>query len=129
MVYGQVYGGDEHAQPRGVPCSAVLPSGDVFWQLLEGNFMPCLSAVFRRTALSRVGLLDDSNPGIDDYDFFIRLAELYPVIAWPHPVGVWRVPQRGSQQLSTQTMHMLAITDRLFCASWLRLPRAQEAPA
>ena len=95
LVYGQVFGGDEHAHPKGEPFPAALPTGDVFWQLLEGNFIPCLGAVFRRAALSRIGLLDESNPGVDDYDLFIRLAELYPVIAWPHPAGIWRMPQRG----------------------------------
>ena len=57
------------------------PQGDIFWQLMQWNFIPCLTVIFRRACLDRVGLLDESATGVDDWDLWVRISELYPVLA------------------------------------------------
>ncbi len=79
------------------------PHGDVFWQLLEQNFIPCRAAVFRRSCLLRIGLLAQSVPGIGDWDLWIRIAALYPVIALEQPVMVWRKSSPTSGQGTSTT--------------------------
>src|SRR5215210_7969615 len=75
MIYGQalIVGGSGAAAQRLYPRHC--PRGDIFWELLEQNFIPCGSAVFRRSGLMGVGRLDEKVPGIDDWDFWIRIAE------------------------------------------------------
>src|SRR5256884_5242725 len=55
LVYGQAIPEDPSgAQHPAYP--ADCPQGDILWDLLSRNFIPCGSAVFRRTCLSQVGL-------------------------------------------------------------------------
>src|SRR4029453_14965273 len=91
FVYGQALLGNLECIPLEKPADpSVCPQGDIFWELLRHNFVHCFSAVFRKSCIHKVGLLDQTIPGIDDTDFWIRIAELYPVIAVEQPVGVWR---------------------------------------
>ena len=104
------------------------PQGDVFWELLGQNFVPCGSAVFRRSCLSRVGLLDESVPGLDDWDLWIRLAEHFPVIAAERPVYRWRRSSPGSGQGSSSGARMVRMSVRQFRTRWMMLERAAGAP-
>lgn len=107
------------------PC----PSGDVFWQLLEQNFIPSGSVVFRRSCLHRTGLFDPSLAGIDDWDLWLRIAALYPVIAVDQPVVTWRRPSPDSNQFSVRAVEMVAMSTRQFQECWLKFPRAAAAAA
>lgn len=103
--------------------------GDVFWELLELDFpvMP-LATLIRKECFLRVGLLNTRLIGIDDWDIFVRIAELYPIIINEQPVGIYRQPTASSgqgssvqaQQLRRAAHHQLQL---------LRLPRAMAAPA
>ena len=127
MVYGQaMIGGalDRCAHDR---YPQACPSGDVFWQLLTQNFIPSGSVVLRRSCLSTTGLLDQSIPGIDDWDLWIRLAALYPVAALDQPVMIWHRPSPGSDQSSAQAVEMVAMSTRQFRQRWLKMPRVAEA--
>ena len=104
------------------------PEGDVFWQLLGRNFIPCGSAVFRRSCLDRVGLLDHVLAGIDDWDLWIRIAELYPIVALPEPVLHWRQSTPSSQQGTSQAAAIVSQSVRQFRQIWERLPRAANSP-
>ncbi|MGH9944897.1 MAG: glycosyltransferase family 2 protein [Pyrinomonadaceae bacterium] len=128
LVYGQVLVGDQNCVPAGdaYPASP-CPQGDVFWQLLERNFIPCISAVFRRSCLDRVGLLDEAVPGVDDWDLWIRIAELYPVAAVDWPVAVWRKSTATSNQGSSRTVNLISLGSELLRHKWLALPRAAGA--
>ena len=105
------------------------PSGDVFWELLELAFpvMP-LSVVIRKECFERVGLFDSGLPGLDDWDMFVRIAELYPVAVSEEPVGIYRQPTPTSGQGSSAQARHLSRAARhhlkLLC-----LPRAAAAPA
>jgi len=83
--------------------------GDVFWQLLELDFpvMP-LSTVIRKQCLLSVGLLHRHLSGIDDWDILVRIAELFPVMTIPEPVGIYRQPAPYSGQGSSGQSGQLA---------------------
>lgn len=129
LVYGQAVLVEQSGQltlngPQFYPTAC--PEGDVFWQLLGRNFIPCGSAVFRRSCLDRVGLLDHSLAGIDDWDLWIRIAELYPIVALPEPVLHWRRSTPSSQQGTSQAAAIVSQSVRQF-QTWQRLPRAANS--
>jgi glycosyltransferase involved in cell wall biosynthesis len=105
------------------------PEGDIFWELLGQNFIPCGTVVFRRSCLSRVGLLDHSAPGIDDWDLWLRIASRYPVTALERPVMVWRRSTPTSGQGTSRASELIALSTRQFRRKWLGLSRAACAPA
>ena len=130
LIYGQAliggaadrFAGDRYPQP--------CPEGDIFWQLVTQNFIPCGSVLFRRSCLFSTGLLDRSIAGIDDWDLWVRVAALYPVAALDQPVVIWRRPSPDSDQSSARAVEMVALSTRQFRRHWLRMPRvAQASPA
>ena len=129
LIYGQAILGDQAGQPTNQVYPLVCPQGDAFWELLGQNFIPCGSAVFRRSVLDRVGLLDGDLPGLDDWDLWIRIAELYPIIAFPKPVMTWRRSTPVSGQGTSQAADIVSQGVRQFRHWWLKLPRATNAPA
>ena len=50
------------------------PSGDVFYQLMLGNFAPLHTFMFRRTAATTAIRMDESLRTLEDYDFWLKLA-------------------------------------------------------
>ncbi len=128
MVYGRALYGDEQCCPKGGAYPDECPQGDIFWELMEWNFIPCLSVIFRRTCLDRVGRLDESGTGVDDWDLWVRISELYPIVATEQEVAIWRQPTPTSEQFSFRADRMHRRAHRLHRDKWLRLPRAMEAP-
>ena len=127
MVYGRAAYGDEQCQPKGGSYPDVCPQGDIFWELMQWNFVPCLTVIFRRACLERVGLLDESGTGVDDWDLWVRISELYPVLATEETVAIWRQPTPTSEQFSFRADRMHRRAHRLHRDKWLRLPRAMDA--
>lgn len=129
LVYGQAHIGDHNCVPQGdLYPTAPCPHGDIFWQLLERNFIPCMSVVFRRSCLYRLGLLDHAAPGVDDWDLWIRIAEMYPVMVVEEPVAVWRKSTPTSSQGSSDPLDLIARSSDLLHHKWLALPRAANSP-
>lgn len=127
LVYGQAIYADQSGQPSNDLYPQICPEGDVFWQLLTQNFIPCGSAVFRRSCLNAIGLLDDGLPGFDDWDLWLRIAELFPVIALEQPVMLWRRSTPVSGQGSSDAPELASDCVRQFRGQWLKLPRAASA--
>ncbi len=50
--------------------------GQIFSQLLLGNFISTQTVVARKEYLSQVGLFDESLPRLQDWDLFLRLAKI-----------------------------------------------------
>jgi glycosyltransferase involved in cell wall biosynthesis len=126
LIFGQaIVSNHESQSPQGY-YPHECPQGDLFWKLLTRNFIPCGSVVFRRSCLSRVGLLDDASRGIEDWDLWVRIAELYPVIALETPVIVWRRSTPASGQLTSQAAQIVSLCVRQF-REWMKLPRAMAA--
>jgi glycosyltransferase involved in cell wall biosynthesis len=129
FIYGQAILGLEDGSPTGDFYPAHCPQGDVFLELLPQNFVPCGTAVFRRSCLERVGLLDTGIPGIDDWDLWVRIAELYPVLSHEEPVMIWRKSTPLSGQGTSDAAGIVELCTRRFYDYWLMLPRAQEFSA
>jgi glycosyltransferase involved in cell wall biosynthesis len=128
FVYGRAFLGD----PRfSLATGSVVPetqqSGDIFWTLLEGNFVPAPTVVARRRCLLEVGLFDENLRTMEDYDLWVRLAERFPVLALPTPVALYRARSDVSgQKTSDRATHEDA--RRQLVARMLRTPRALAAP-
>jgi glycosyltransferase involved in cell wall biosynthesis len=128
MVYGQAILANQDGSLSEQIEPAVCRQGDIFWPLLEHNFIHCLTTVFRRSCLYRAGLLDQSLPGMDDWDLWVRIAELYPVVAVAEPVGVWRSFMPDSDQGSARMSELFRLCAAVHESKWMKLPRAVAAP-
>ena len=128
LIYGQAIYGDQEGNPTGRFYPADCPQGDLFWKLLCRNFIPCGTAVFRRSCLSKVGLLDASIPGLDDWDLWVRIGEIFPIVALELPVITWRRSTPDSGQGTSNAAHMVSQCVGQF-RRWMDLPRAQAAPS
>ena len=127
LVYGQALYADEDRQVSDELYPLECPQGDIFWQLLTRNFIPCGSAVFRRSAIVSLGLLDETIPGLDDWDMWIRIAELYPVVALEQPVVTWRRSNVRSAQGTSDAASIVSQSIRKFKMDWMKLPRVATA--
>ena len=129
FVCGPMLMADQEGNLTGEVSAPKGPGGDEFWNLLELNFpvMP-ISAVIRKRCFSSVGLLKKNLHGIDDWDIFVRIAELYPMLVLDQPVGIYRKPTPFSMQGSSpQAQHLSSVARHQL--ELLRLPRARAAPA
>ena len=128
FVCGAMIMADQNYQATG---EVILPrhyGGDVFWEILELDFpVMGLSTLIRKECFLRVGLLDRRLIGIDDWDIFTRIAELYPVLIIPQRVGMYRQPTPYSDQGSSGRAAQLRRAAR-HQLKLLRLPRAMAAP-
>ena len=129
MIYGRATYGDDECRPKESFYPLQCPRGDVFWKLLRWNFIPCPTVVFRRACLSRVGLLEEEAPGVEDWDLWVRIAELYTVLATEQAVAIWRQATPASGQFTSSAEKLHRESRRLHRDKWLRLPRAIEAGA
>ncbi len=127
MVYGQALLGDQDCTPTGSLYPDPCPQGDIFWELLERNFIPCPSVLFRKSCLYRVGLLCDWIPGIGDWDLWIRIAELYTVMAIEEPLAIYRRATISSGQYTSRAAEMVKLVTHTWRKRWIHLPRAASA--
>ncbi|HWT00786.1 MAG TPA: glycosyltransferase family 2 protein [Pyrinomonadaceae bacterium] len=129
FVCGQMLMADQEGRLTGEVAAPKSSGGDAFWELLELGFpvMP-ISVVIRKECFARVGLLQTDLSGIDDWDIFVRIAELYHVVVVDRPVSIYRQPTPSSGQgSSAQSRHLRNAARHQL--QLLRLPRAQEASA
>ena len=127
LIYGRAIFANQDGAPGTQSYPTECPAGDVFWKLLSRNFIPCGSTVFRRSCLAQVGLLDDSIPGLDDWDLWIRIAEIYPVASADAPVAIWRRSTPASAQGTSNAADLVSMSVKKFRNSWMKLPRAAAA--
>jgi glycosyltransferase involved in cell wall biosynthesis len=127
LVYGRYFFGDQSGKIINEPAfPPICPKGDIFHRLFEENMIGCLTAVFRKECLYRVGMLDPNYSGIDDWDLWIRIAELYPILAVEEPVAVWRKAEPGSGQGSSDAARLYLLAIKAFNKKWSKLPRIKE---
>jgi glycosyltransferase involved in cell wall biosynthesis len=127
LIYGQAIWGTKDGMPSNKSYPSDCPQGDVFWKLVARNFIPCGSAVFRRSCLSHVGLLDESIPGLDDWDLWVRIAEIYPILTTETPVIIWRRSTPVSGQGTSKAARQVSMSVQKFRDCWMNLPRAAGA--
>jgi glycosyltransferase involved in cell wall biosynthesis len=128
FVYGRAYLGDSRfCLPTGQLIPDESPRGDVFWELLEGNFVPTSTVLARRRCLLEVGLFNPGMMTLEDYDLWVRLAERYEVEAVGEPVAIYRTRSESSGQLTSDRSFLDREHKEVF-ERLLRLPRAAAAP-
>lgn len=124
MVYGQATlewtGGDSGPEKYPLEC----PEGDIFWELMERNFVPVPAALFRRELLFRVGLPQDTTPG-EDWDCWLRIAEVGRVLAQARPVATYRKGNPLSGQVTSGAAYMVSALTELYRNRWQGLERAR----
>lgn len=130
MVYAQVLTADQQGNVADKPSPAAesMPDGDIFWDVLNHNFTAPQSLVIRRECFERVGLFDAHLSGIDDWDMCIRIAEIFPVLAFKKPVAVWRSPTGDSGQGTSNLSKLLILGAKTLNSKWSKLPRFAAAP-
>src|SRR5262249_54529737 len=64
--------------------------GDIFWRLIQRNFIYVPSVLVRRRHFEEIGLFSEDVPGTEDWDAWLRLAANFSVQALHEPVGVYR---------------------------------------
>ena len=128
FVCGAMIMADQELHPNGDIVRPRQSGSDVFWELLELDFpvMP-LCTLIRKECFLRAGLLNRHISGVDDWDIFTRIAELYPVLVLETPVGIYRQPTPVSGQGSSARAAQLRVAAR-HQLKLLRLPRAAAAP-
>jgi glycosyltransferase involved in cell wall biosynthesis len=124
LVYGQV----QNLAIDGRPYPQFCPSGDVFWMLMAGNFIPSCSVIVRRGAIESVGGLFDEATPADDWDLWLRITERHPVAALPEPVSIYRQPTLWSKQGSSRLADGLLSADLRVLERCAKLPRAVANP-
>jgi len=128
FCYGRVLIADASRHlPTGEIIPKRCPAGDIFWDLLEQNFVPVVSAVARKRMLLESNLFTAGFNGVEDWHLWLRLAAVWSVSAVEEPVAVYRRANRNSQQMCSASVsmyrNMLLVQDLA-----LRLPRAVAAP-
>ncbi|HEX2836282.1 MAG TPA: glycosyltransferase family 2 protein [Thermoanaerobaculia bacterium] len=129
LVYGQIYRATQSLaidERRLFPRNC--PDGDLFWKLIDHNFIPTCSVVVRRSAIESVGGVFDEAAPADDWDLWLRIAERYPIVALPQPVSIYRQPTFWSKQGSSRVVDGLLFADLRVLERCAKLPRAVADP-
>lgn len=67
-----------------------IPSGQLFGELADGNFIPAMATLIRLSALQGVGGYDERLT-YEDYDMWLRLAHVYTFVYSPGTVARYRI--------------------------------------
>ncbi len=127
VCYGQYLLSDQSGEILESPAlPRECPEGDLFWQVMKVCPIGCLTAVFRKECVNKVGMLDVNYAGIDDWDLWVRIGELYNFAAVKKPVAVWRKPEQNSGQGSSNITNLFKMGARLLESKWLNLPRVRR---
>jgi glycosyltransferase involved in cell wall biosynthesis len=95
ILYSDAFQIDEHgrllpemfiAAHRKLP---EIPQGQILNKLLEGNFIPGMTTLIRRSCYDVVGLYDEKLPW-EDWDMWLRLAQHYSFLYSPTPSAKYR---------------------------------------
>ncbi len=100
LCYGQALIGDDHRQ---LPTGEIYPTecrqGDIFWELLEDNFIPMPSVLTRKSRLLDVGGFNTELKLTEDWDMWLRLGERFQFAAVEEPVAIYRKAKPHSEQM------------------------------
>jgi glycosyltransferase involved in cell wall biosynthesis len=102
LCYGRALIGDAHRQlPTGEIYPIECPQGDIFWELLEDNFIPLPTVLARKSHLLEAGGFSVAMPLVEDWDMWLRISERFLVVAVEEPVAVHRKASAHSGQMSS----------------------------
>ena len=104
LCYGQALIGDARRQlPTGEFYPLHCPQGDIFWELLEDNFIPMPSVLARKSCLVEAGGFNTELKLIEDWDMWLRLSERFAVAAVAEPVAIYRKADAQSGQMCSNS--------------------------
>jgi glycosyltransferase involved in cell wall biosynthesis len=72
-----------------------LPEGEIFDKLLQHNFIPLLTAIFRRDLFSQIGGISEHMEIAEDYDLFVKLSRLTRACVVREVVAYYRVHENN----------------------------------
>lgn len=127
LCYGQALIGDACRQlPTGEIYPTACPRGDVFWDLLEDNFIPMPSVLARKSALLELGGFNTELRLVEDWDMWLRISERFLLAALEEPVAIHRKANADSRQMSSNSAALCKQALRVQQMA-LRRTRAQTA--
>jgi glycosyltransferase involved in cell wall biosynthesis len=88
-----------------------IPEGSLFDTLIEGNFIPAMTALIRRGCFERVGGYDETL-AFEDWDMWLRLSHRYGFRYLPEPTAKYRVVT--TSMMHTRTAEMRASGNRIY---------------
>jgi glycosyltransferase involved in cell wall biosynthesis len=86
------------------------------FELAVNNFIPIHSCVFLRRAALEVGGIDEELPLLEDWDFFLRLAERYEIGMIPKPLANYHIRSKCTEKNTVVTNRALCI----YCENYIR---------
>ena len=127
LCYGQALIGDARRQlPTGEIYPSECPEGDIFWQLLEDNFIPMPSVLTRKSCLLDAGSFNVNLDLIEDWDMWLRLSEKFLFTAVAEPVAIHRKANTDSEQMSSNSA---ALCKRALHVQQMALTRSRAQAA
>ena len=124
FCYGQALIGDAHRQlPTGEIYPLRCPQGDIFWDLLENNFVPMPAVLARKSSLISAGKFDPNLKLIEDWDMWLRLSERFLVAALEEPVAI--IARQSLNPGRCVPMLRKFVSRRCVCSGWRSLVRAR----
>ena len=128
FCYGRLLAVDAvHQLPTGEIIPIRCPSGDIYWDLLEQNFVSPVSVVADKQTLIKCELFTAGLGGVEDWDLWLRVTEAWPVVAVEEPVAMYRRANLCSGQMCSDSVSMYRQMLRVQEMA-LRRPRAAAAP-
>lgn len=104
LCYARALIGDARRQlPTGEIYPSECPQGDIFWELLENNFIPMPTVLVRKSALLELGGFNTALPLVEDWDMWLRISERFLVAAVEEPVAIHRKADADSNQMSSNS--------------------------
>ena len=129
LCYGQALIADARRQlPTGEIYPLRCPQGDIFWDLLEDNFIPMPSVLARKSSLLAAGGFNTALKLIEDWDMWLRLSEQFLVAAVEEPVAIHRKAVAGSEQMCSNPAEICKQALRVQRMALAR-PRARKSAA
>jgi glycosyltransferase involved in cell wall biosynthesis len=99
-----------------------LPQGQILDKLLEGNFIPGMTSLIRRSCYDEVGMYDESLPW-EDWDMWMRIAQRYSFIYSTAPSAIYR---RHQNSLWHSNQGRMAKDSFNICLKHLRVGQLRE---
>jgi glycosyltransferase involved in cell wall biosynthesis len=109
VVYSDAFQMDEGGHP--LPAMFIeahrklpeIPEGMILDTLLQGNFIPAMTTLIRRSSYDKVGFYDEDLPW-EDWDMWLRIAEHYSFIYSTKPSAKYRVHKNSLSHSDSQRM-------------------------
>ena len=96
-----------------------LPQGEIFATLLEGNFIPAMTTLIRRSCYDRVGYYDEKL-SYEDWDMWLRVAQQYKFVPSDKVSAKYRVvPTSLLRTLLTEKKMEMHRSQFMIYAKWL----------